>query len=78
MNIVNLRRILHYDFSGIGESLDEVVCVDERCDGLTVYIHIYVYFLQHQLAIVFTTAIIILPHENSYRPGGLTMSISTS
>lgn len=35
MQEITIRRILHYDFSGVGEPLDEVVCVDERCDGLT-------------------------------------------
>uniref|UniRef100_A0ACD5U233 Uncharacterized protein n=1 Tax=Avena sativa TaxID=4498 RepID=A0ACD5U233_AVESA len=29
------RRILHDDGRGVGEPLDEVVCVDNKCDGLT-------------------------------------------
>ncbi|XP_038973744.1 alpha-mannosidase-like isoform X5 [Phoenix dactylifera] len=29
------RRMLHIDFSGIGEPLDEQVCVDNACEGLT-------------------------------------------
>ncbi|KAM0909303.1 hypothetical protein ACQ4PT_014880 [Festuca glaucescens] len=29
------RRILHDDGRGVGEPLDEVVCVDNQCDGLT-------------------------------------------
>lgn len=29
------RRILHDDGRGVGEPLDEVVCVDGKCDGLT-------------------------------------------
>jgi alpha-mannosidase len=31
-----VRRILHDDSRGVGEPLDEVVCVDNDCEGLTV------------------------------------------
>jgi len=35
-NVVNFRRLLKDD--GRGEPLDEVVCVDQDCEGLTVHI----------------------------------------
>lgn len=38
-DVVNIRRILHDDGRGVGEPLDETVCVDNKCDGLMVYLH---------------------------------------
>lgn len=32
------RRLIHDDIRGVGEVLNETVCVSEGCDGLTVSI----------------------------------------
>lgn len=47
MNVVNVRRILQDDGRGVQEPLNEVVCADEKCDGLTVYnySHCYLFLL---------------------------------
>lgn len=31
-----LRRLLHDDGKGVAESLNETVCVNDKCDGLIV------------------------------------------
>lgn len=37
--LVFSRRLIHDDVRGVGEVLNETVCLLDRCEGLTVSIH---------------------------------------
>jgi hypothetical protein len=41
----NFRRLLKHDGRGVEEPLDEVVCMDQDCQGLTVSIQFRLYYI---------------------------------
>ena len=70
MNFLYPRRIIKDD--GRGEALNEIVCVDQHCEGLTVCIQCNIDFASKFSLCSVATAIVILTNDN-YRPGELTM-----
>jgi hypothetical protein len=42
---INFRRLLKHDGRGVEEPLDEVVYVDQDCQGLTVPIQFCLYYI---------------------------------